>query len=188
MTTKNSKLKDTDKQLLLNLAYEAVKSKLENREVKIPADLPESLKQRRATFVTLMLGNKLRGCIGHLLPVQALYLDMIENARAAAFSDPRFIPLTRNELAELKIEISILNLPQKINFQSPEELTKYLQKVRPGVVLRKGHCQATFLPQIWDDLPAPEDFLTRLCLKAGLTLNAWRTDAQIETYAVEKIV
>lgn len=197
MTIQNSKLEAEDKQFLLELAKEAIKSKLENREPKIPKNIPPKLKEKRGTFVTLTIDGQLRGCIGHILPVQELYKDVIENARAAAFDDPRFPPLTKEGLPKInphtkdsgvgvKIEISVLTLPKKFEYESSQMLVSYLDKFKPGVILKKGHCRATFLPQVWEEVKDPEEFLAHLCLKAGLSPNEWACGVEVQTYSVEK--
>lgn len=187
MITQNINLNTEDRKLLLDLAKNAIESKLKGHKFEIPKNIPSKLKEKRGAFVTLTINGQLRGCIGHILPVQELYKDVIENARAAAFDDPRFPPLKKEELPNLKIEISILDLPKKLEYESPQMLIDYLNKNKPGVILKKGPYQATFLPQVWEELPNPEDFLTHLCLKAGLPADEWTYGTEIETYKVEKI-
>ena len=187
MTIQNLKLNTEDKKFLLELAREAIEAKLESREVRIPETIPENLQEKRGAFVTLTIDGKLRGCIGHLLPTQALYQDVIENARAAAFDDPRFAPLTADEFQRIKIEISALDLPQKFASKSPQDLLNFLAKNRPGVILKKGQHRATFLPQVWEDLPEPAEFLSHLCLKAGLPPDEWARGVEIETYRVTRL-
>ena len=180
---------DKEKLFLLEIAKKAIGKELSGERFEIGENaLPSKrLKEERGTFVTLTLGGNLRGCIGHILPVQGLYQDVIENARAAAFSDPRFPPLSEDEFKKIKIEISILSRPEKFDYATPIELTDYLEKERPGVIIKKGLNAATFLPQVWEELPKPEDFLAHLCLKAGLASDAWRDEIKIETYKVEII-
>jgi len=181
-------MKKKEKKILKNLAFEAIKSELENQKLEIDnTEISDALKQRRSAFVTLTIDGQLRGCIGHLAPVQALFRDVIENARAAAFSDPRFTPLTKNEFEKIAIEISILSASKKLVYESVPSLIEYLEKNRPGVILKYGGRRATFLPQVWDELPKAELFLSHLCLKAGLDPNEWRKKVEIETYTVEKI-
>jgi len=187
MITQNINLNTEDRKLLLDLAKNAIESKLKGHKFEIPKNIPSKLKEKRGAFVTLTINGQLRGCIGHILPVQELYKDVIENARAAAFNDPRFPPLKKEELPNLKIEISILDLPKKLEYESPQMLIDYLNKNKPGVILKKGPYQATFLPQVWEELPNPEDFLTHLCLKAGLPADEWTYGIEIETYKAEKI-
>lgn len=178
-----------EKQFLLSLARRAIEYYL--RTVQIleidPAEAPKNLKDKRACFVTLKINGELRGCIGHLLPIQELYKDVTENAIAAAFQDPRFLPLTSNELTQIKIEISALTIPQPLNFSSPDDLIAKLRPEIDGVILKKGYSQATFLPQVWEELKKPEDFLSHLCLKAGLSADCWREEGiGVEIYQVKK--
>ena len=183
-----SKINKEEKNPLLALAKEAIKAKLEKRKVKIDeTKISDALKQKRGTFVTLEIDGRLRGCIGHILPVQEIYNDVIENALSAAFADPRFSPLTKDELENTNIEISILALPKKLNYQSPAQLIKVLGDEKPGVILKSGLNQATFLPQVWEDITSAKDFLTHLCLKAGLAPDEWTRNVEIETYVVDKI-
>jgi len=180
-------MNNQEKSLLLNLAREAIASVLENKKIIFDNNkISKNLKQKLATFVTLTINNDLRGCIGHLEPIQELYQDVIENAQAAAFSDPRFSPLTLEELKLTKIEISILSPSQKLIYSSAKELVQYLEKNKPGVILTKGRYSATFLPQVWEELPDAIHFLDHLCLKAGLKPEAWQEKINIETYTVEK--
>ena len=108
------------------------------------------------------------------------------NARNAAFNDPRFAPLTVDEWPRIQIEISVLSIPRKLTYPAAEALPDRLTPLVDGVVIRKGYASATFLPQVWKQLPRPQDFLAHLCLKAGLSADAWRSgDLEVETYQVE---
>lgn len=181
-------MEEKDKKILLDLAHEAIRSKLENQKLKInPAKISGDLKERRSCFVTLEIDSRLRGCIGHLSPVQALFMDVIENAQAAAFSDPRFPTLTKSEFAKTTIEISVLSTSKKLEYESLPALIKYLEKNKQGVILKSSGQTATFLPQVWEELTTAEQFLSQLCLKAGLEANQWKKKVTIETYTVEKI-
>ena len=149
-------------------------------------EVPEKLKEKRACFVTLTIEGDLRGCIGHILPQEALYKAVIDNARSAALHDPRFRPVGPSELARIHVEISVLTVPAPLKFRSPEEL---LAKLRPhvdGVVLQVGRGQATYLPQVWEQLPEKESFMSHLAEKAGLAADAWRSPAAtVLVYQVE---
>lgn len=149
-------------------------------------DVPESLRTPAGCFVTLQKRGQLRGCIGHIFPKSPLYKAVMENAIRAALSDFRFPSVRPEELADIDIEISILTVPRKIQAATPEEI---LQKLRPGVdgvVLRLGSRMATYLPQVWKDLPDKEDFLRHLSQKAGLPPNAWQDPrTEILTYQAE---
>jgi len=179
---------------MLTLAKHAIESSFPElkKSLRQPANrewnrIPSKLRKKRACFVTLTIKGQLRGCIGHILPIQTLYRDIIENAKAAAFDDPRFPPLEKEELDNLTIELSILDIPKPFSYQSNEEFIAYLLKYKPGVILSKGPYKGTFLPQVWDDLPDPIAFLSNLSLKAGLEEHAWKHGVKIELYDVEKI-
>ena len=138
------------------------------------------------TFVTLKINGRLRGCIGNLTATEPLSEGVRRNAINAAFHDPRFAPLTEPELEQAEIEISILTEPQPLDYTDGSDLLNKLRTNIDGVIIRKGHASATFLPQVWEQLPEPEDFLSHLCMKAGLSSNAWRdTKLEVQTYQVQ---
>jgi hypothetical protein len=177
-----------EKEVIISLASDSIKTKFSGEDLKIDeSKLPAILKEKRACFVTLTLDGELRGCIGHLLPTQELYLDIIENARAAAFDDPRFSPLTLAEFKKTMIEVSILDIPRNLPYKTVAELVSYLAANKPGVIIKQGGFTATFLPQVWEDLETPEEFLTQLCTKAGLESDEWKKGKlRIEIYNAEK--
>lgn len=137
-------------------------------------------------FVTLKLDSHLRGCIGSLEGYTPLRKEVRRNTLKAAFEDPRFKALNADELEQVHIEVSILTPPQNLNYRDADDL---VQKLRPGIdgiILKKGMAGATFLPQVWEQLTKPEDFLGQLCLKAGLSEKEWQTGSlKIETYQVQ---
>lgn len=143
-----------------------------------------------ATFVTLTWGGKLRGCIGSLEARRALGEDVVANALSAAFRDPRFPPLTAAEFAEVELEVSELSAPQplwEVGLAPAEPVA--LDMLRPrvdGVVIRYGSQRATFLPQVWDQLPDPAEFMANLKAKAGLPRDFWSRDISVETYQVRE--
>ena len=145
-----------------------------------------ALEQRSGTFVTLKIDNQLRGCIGSLSATVPLTDGVRDNAINAAFHDPRFSPLSQTELDRVQIEVSVLTEPVPLDYRDADDL---LDKLRPGVdgvILKKGFASATFLPQVWDQLPKPEQFLTHLCMKAGLSGGQWRKgDLEIKIYQVQ---
>ena len=165
--------------------------KLDDKEIKKETgeDGFKKLKEMKGCFVTLTVHTALRGCIGHLLPIQQLYKDVIENAVNAAFQDPRFPPMVKRELEDVHIEISVLDIPKQLNYKDEKDLIEKLTKTKPGVILKKGFHQSTFLPQVWGDLPEPEEFLSHLCMKAGLPPFEWKKSIEsiiFEVYGVEK--
>lgn len=173
---------------LLQLARETlVAATAGGRDPAPPADgLTQGLAEPRACFVTLTRNGSLRGCIGHLSPKEPLWKAVIENARCAALYDPRFPPVPTSELGQINIEISVLTEAKPVEFHSPEDLLNRLQPGRDGLVLEKGPQRATFLPQVWDDLPDKTVFLSRLCQKGGWDQNAWREPGMsVSIYHVE---
>jgi len=148
--------------------------------------LPSALERPGATFVTLTRRGRLRGCIGSLEARRALGDDVAANARAAAFRDPRFPPLSREEWPEIRIEVSLIHPARPLPVASEEEAWDRLHPGQDGVILQDGgHC-ATFLPQVWDSLPNAQRFLAELKRKAGLPPDYWSADLHLSTYRVDK--
>ncbi len=175
-----------EKKLLLNIARNTLEKYVKDGTRYSPEEeIPERLKKEQGCFVTLEKNHNLRGCIGHIIPQEPLYECVIDNAINAAVNDRRFPEVEPGELDDIEIEISALSVPDELYFENPEDL---LNKLRPGidgVILRSGFFQSTFLPQVWEDLPDKEDFLSRLCMKAGLTGECWKTNIQVSTYQAE---
>jgi len=173
---------------LIKLARQTISEKLGRFSEEVD---PDSLKDKdfqahRGTFVTLTIDGQLRGCIGSLEASESILEGIKRNAINAAFRDPRFSDLDEKELDKVDIEVSILTDPQPLEYRDSQDL---LAKLRPrvdGVILRKGSAGATFLPQVWEQLPRPEKFLSHLCRKAGLSGDAWKTSRlEIMTYQVQ---
>lgn len=138
------------------------------------------------TFVTLKLNNQLRGCIGNITAVGSIWNSIKDNAVSAAFHDHRFSPLTEKEFGETRLSVSILTEPSPLSFKDSVDLCRKIRPNIDGVILRQGRCSATFLPQVWEQLPRVEDFLSHLCLKAGLSQNCWKNeDVEVQTYQVQ---
>lgn len=138
------------------------------------------------TFVTLKINGRLRGCIGNLTSNAPLVSGVRQNAISAAFHDPRFAPLSASELDQVEIEISILSEPQPLKYRDGDDLIKKLQPHIDGLIIRSGQASATFLPQVWEQLPRPQDFLTHLCIKAGLAEDSWQNrELEVSTYQVQ---
>lgn len=141
---------------------------------------------RCGVFVTLKKKGALRGCIGSLISSEALADSVRHNALNAAFQDPRFPPLAPEELDQIVIEVSVLTPPETLSYSNADDLVNRLRPGIDGVILRKGSASATFLPQVWKQLPRCQDFLSHLCLKAGLAAQSWREDhLQVEIYQVQ---
>ena len=138
------------------------------------------------TFVTLTLYGQLRGCIGSLTSDEPIRIGVSRNAINAAFHDPRFSPLDAADFEKVEIEVSILSEPQALNYSDSADLLKKLRPSVDGVILRKDNASATFLPQVWTQLPQAHDFLSHLCVKAGISADAWQTSKlDISTYQVQ---
>jgi AmmeMemoRadiSam system protein A len=148
----------------------------------IPAGL---LAEKRGVFVTLQKKGRLRGCIGNIEPGKPVLEGIRENALHAAFDDTRFSPVTPEELGDLEIEVSLLTVPEKLDHSDSSDLLDQIIPFRHGVIVEKGFHRATFLPQVWEQLPDPTSFLTQLCLKARLDPDAWHTrDLAVFIYEV----
>lgn len=171
-------------QILLHLARAAIA-----KELGFAAhDLPRSdwLEKPGATFVTLHLYGELRGCIGSLEARRPLIDDVQSNAFASAFRDPRFDPLGKKEFADVVIEVSLLGKSEPIHFHDEQDAVAQLNPGKDGVIMEYGLHRATFLPQVWSQLPTPQKFLSRLKEKAGLTADFWSNDFRLSRYAVQE--
>ena len=167
-----------ERDLLLRLAHESILSALEER--KIPLDPPtDHLAEPRGAFTTLYLRGQLRGCVGYVLPVSPVYRAVADTARAAAFEDTRFHPVTLPEARDLEIELSILSPPQPISAEA-------IEIGRHGLLITMAGHRGLLLPQVptehhWDRTT----FLEQTCRKAGLPLDAWKNGATIEAFTAE---
>ncbi|NPA13298.1 MAG: AmmeMemoRadiSam system protein A [Aquificae bacterium] len=163
---------------LVKLARMAIQEYL-TKGIKIDlVEVPyESWKKKGASFVTIEKSptHQLRGCIGSIIPHQPLYKDVIDNAISAATSDPRFPPLTPEELDDVIIKVSILSFPQPLEYKDPYDLLEKITPFRDGLIIKYGNHQATFLPDVWEELPDKKLFLSHLCQKAGLPADCWLT-------------
>ncbi len=139
-----------------------------------------------ASFVTLKSQNRLRGCIGSLQAHRTLIEDVKANACAAAFHDPRFAPLSFDELSATRIEVSVLSALAPLNYRNQEHALAQLRPGADGVVLEFGHHRGTFLPQVWENLPSPATFLGELKRKAGLPHDFWDDSIRLFRYTVSK--
>lgn len=179
-------------QLLVKLARQTLMERLGR---KVPQEQIDSLNTALkdscfqipcGTFVTLKINGQLRGCIGNLTSQETVVTGVRRNAVNAAFHDPRFAPLSASELDLVEIEISILTEPQPLNYRDSDELLKRLRPGVDGVTIGLGYASATFLPQVWEQLPATRDFLAHLCMKAGLAADAWKKSRlEVSTYQVQ---
>ena len=177
-------------QELIALARQTIAERL-NRDEGPPGpaagslEAPE-LQEKRGTFVTLKINGQLRGCMGCLTATETVLEGVQRNAINAAFNDPRFPALTPDELARADIEVSILTEPHVLEYSDGDDLAAKLRPHIDGVILQKGYSRATFLPQVWEQLPKTEDFLAHLCRKAGLPGEAWQSgELEVSTYQVQ---
>ena len=190
METRNQLTEEEGKRLI-NVARRTIAGKLgvlSDPEKVVPdRDLNDPIfREKRGTFVTLKIKGQLRGCMGCLTPSETIMEGIQGNAVNSAFNDPRFPQLTPDELARAEIDISILTTPRKLEYSGADDL---LNKLRPdvdGLIINKGPARATFLPQVWSQLPKPEDFLAHLCRKAGLPDDEWRKgELEVAIYQVQ---
>ncbi|BAF70703.1 AmmeMemoRadiSam system protein A [Nitratiruptor sp. SB155-2] len=185
-------ISDQLKRIMLNIARIAIKEEFMGHK-----ELNDDVKQRLiamhpelakpgAVFVTINERSSLRGCIGSLVAHRPLIDDLIENAKAAAFGDPRFPPLSPEEFDKITIEISLLSEPKPLEYRDIEDLRAKIRPGIDGVVLKLDGRQATFLPQVWEELNDFDQFFAHLCMKAGLPANCLAYHPEIFVYQVEK--
>lgn len=170
--------------ILLPIARAAVSNAL-----NVPLTADESaplLAEPGACFVTLTQNGQLRGCIGSLVAHRSLLNDLKNNAVSAALYDPRFVPLTAAELKNTKIEISLLTPPEPMQFKDEADALAQLRPGIDGVVFEFGRYRSTFLPQVWQQLPAPREFMSHLKQKAGLPEDFWAAGVRLSRYTVKK--
>jgi AmmeMemoRadiSam system protein A len=174
----DSEFSAEERLLLLRVAHDAILSQLEQREISL--DPPSAhLAQPRGAFTSIYLRGDLRGCVGYVLPVGSVYRTVAETARAAAFEDARFPPVTREEASDLKVQLSILSPPQPVSAEAVEV-------GRHGLLITMDGRRGLLLPQVaiergWDRTT----FLEQTCRKAGLPLDAWRKGATIQAFTAD---
>lgn len=182
-----SGLLDEEKKYLLKMARTTIQSKLgiDSGNKKLPP-ASKIMLEKRGCFVTIHLRGNLRGCIGTIEPVAPLIDGIRENAINAAFKDPRFPPLNAGELSDIDIEISVLTIPEVLEYSSTDDLLDKLEPKVHGVILSSGWHRSTFLPQVWDQLPDTETFLEHLCVKGGMGQDCWKNEeTQVMVYKAE---
>jgi AmmeMemoRadiSam system protein A len=188
-TLLSNEFNEEERKILLDWAKASIEYGLETGRPISPdlSQFPEKFSERRATFVTLEKHKQLRGCIGTLEAIRPLLEDITQNAFAAAFNDPRFLPVQRNELDDLAIHISVLSPAKPMTFTSEQDLITQLHPGIDGLIIEDKGRRGTFLPSVWESLPKPEDFLSHLKLKAGLPENYWSNTIKIYRYTTEMI-
>ncbi|MBW2321385.1 MAG: AmmeMemoRadiSam system protein A [Deltaproteobacteria bacterium] len=181
-------LKPHQGQTLVKLARKTIAERLGKKPITVDPDAMADIafQDHRGTFVTLTINKQLRGCIGNLDATESILAGIKRNAVNAAFHDPRFPALKANELDRVDIEVSILTEPQRLEYGDSKDLLSKLRVHVDGVILSKGTSSATFLPQVWEQLPRPDQFLSHLCMKAGLPADDWKKSRlDILTYQVQ---
>ena len=184
------KLTAEEQKTLIRLAREAIECGVKGQKL-LPLDrssLSFHLREEGASFITLTVHGQLRGCIGALEPYQPLAEDVREHAIAAALQDPRFPPVQLEELNGIKIEVSRLTRPVSLEYEDAEDLLSKLHPNVDGVILRDAiGRRATFLPQVWEKIQNPAEFLDNLCYKMGVSYNSWRSQHfDVLVYQVEE--
>ncbi|MCD6248643.1 MAG: TIGR00296 family protein [Hadesarchaea archaeon] len=174
-------------ELLVRLARKAIETYLQSgKKIEAP-EVPQKLKEKRGVFVTLTKNGDLRGCIGHPLPTMPLVDAVIDAAISSATRDPRFPNVVEEELSKLKIEVSVLTLPEKIEVETPRDYPKHVEIGKHGLIIELGINKGLLLPQVpvewnWD----AEEFLSHACMKAGLMPDCWlREDVKISRFEAQ---
>jgi hypothetical protein len=178
-----------EESLLLKIAKDAIRSQFDHNNLDKEELLKKhpKLQEKGAVFVTLTIDGNLRGCVGSLIAHRTLLDDIIQNAKTAAFEDSRFAPLSKEEFQKIHIEISLLSTPKKLLYETKEDLKNKIKLNIDGVILKDGFNQATFLPQVWEQLPSFELFFAHLCQKAGMSEECLENHPEIFVYQVKKI-
>ncbi len=173
---------ESEKLVALRLARNAIESELLKTPLGRLDQLPAVFSEKGAVFVTLKTKEgALRGCIGSLIAYRSLYEDIVENSVSSAFRDPRFPPLNITELPFIAIELSLLHVPSEVVYSSPAELLSKITPFDNGLIIKYEEYQATFLPSVWEEIPQKEEFISRLCQKAGLEADFWK-NGKLEVY------
>lgn len=170
--------------VLLLLARNAIAKTLEIRHPDDP--IHPALKQPGATFVTITEKGVLRGCIGSLSARRQLGEDVRANAVAAAFQDPRFSPLSHEEFSRIRVEVSLLTPARPMQFVSEADVLAQLRPNIDGLIFECHRYRSTFLPQVWESLPEPAEFMGHLKRKAGLAEDFWSSEVKLSRYEVQK--
>lgn len=187
--SKNRFLKKNFSELIINTALNSIKSGLNSGVLPQirPNDYPPVFMEQGACFVTLETFSQLRGCIGSVIAKRAFIEDLTTNAFNAAFEDPRFVPLSSDELENLKISVSLLSSPKEIFFDSEEDLLNKITPYKDGLIIKDNLYQAVYLPSVWQQLPDKREFLNSLKMKAGLDKNHFSKTFKAYNFTTEYI-
>ena len=179
----NEFLKKYYSKSIIDICKYSIKAQFEKNDVQIK--YPQVFNQIGASFVTLEKNNNLRGCIGSIIAHRSLILDIVMNAKNSAFNDPRFNPVQREEVEQLKIAVSILSEPKPIKFTDENDLLNQMRPNIDGIIIKDGNYQAVYLPSVWEQLPDKKEFLNTLKIKAGLNPNYF--SKTFEAYRFETV-
>lgn len=184
--TKNEYIKTYYSDFVIKICKDSILSGLQLGSYDYD-NYPCVFEENGASFVTLKLNGQLRGCIGSIVAHRSLIKDLIQNAHSAAFSDPRFAPLTIDEYQNIEISVSLLSKPERIHFDDEEDLLNQIVPFKDGLIIRDGNYQAVFLPVVWEELPDKHEFLKELKLKAGMPLEHFSETFEAFKFTATKI-
>ena len=172
-------ISDEAGQYLVDIAKKTISQYLETGEkLEIPKDHPEELDEKLGVFVTLNKNNNLRGCIGYAEPIEPAIVATIEVAIAAAFNDPRFPSLTKDEFESLDFEVTVLTKPEIIYVAHPDQYLDEIEIGRDGLIVQKGYSRGLLLPQVAvENVLDKEGFLEHTCMKAGISADSWMDES-----------
>lgn len=179
-----------EQRTLMETAIDAIHRRLHGREEATSLDetrVSSALRQPRATFVTLRIDGELRGCCGSLRAREPLYRNVAHSAVSAAFGDPRFLPLEREEFPALDLHLSLLTTPTTLPVLTEADLLAALRPGVDGLILSEDGRQGVFLPSVWEQIPDPREFVTRLKQKMGLPLDYWSPWLKSERFEAESV-
>lgn len=186
--SKTQFLKHDFSELLIDICRKSIKAGLHNQELELDySNLPAVFNEHGACFVTLERQGSLRGCIGTIVAHQPLIVDLVKNAKNAAFSDPRFMPLTEEEFDGLSIAISLLSAPIQMKFKDEADLLEQIVPNKDGIIIKDGRYQAVYLPSVWEQLPEKAWFLNSLKEKAGLPSNHFSKTFEAYKFSAEYV-
>lgn len=183
---KNTFIKKFFSELTINICKKSILAGL-NQEIPQCEKVPAVFEQQGACFVTLEKNNELRGCIGSIIAHRPLVEDLVKNSQSAAFSDPRFLPLQKDEFKDLSINVSLLSEPEQMHFDNEAELLSQIKPYIDGIIIKERGYQAVYLPSVWEQLPEKKNFLNSLKVKAGLSPEYFSSTFEAYRFTTEYI-